>query len=706
MAAVEPASTVTLSIAECLPNAAEGSEPDSEPDSASLSTAQNSGVETNSTSTCATPRAVTLGESFDLECYMQLLGKEAHDRMEATVQEHEQAIAKVLEEQKMRAEQSEAAAMAAVASGMDRIRCLEEENRSFIQEVDRLKKILEPIEKHFGFEQQLCQMNWRSQVAPAGFTSQEACREMAGICTGSEAVSKDGYATPAASSPTITPHTSTSIFESSASSRPSFDALPGSCSWGPSAPPDSTWGATGMPLHLDALLQAAHLPMLPPAVKVCPMSPSPSTQTTPKRTPGVAFPKPKAPASSSLPAECLACGSDDPGTGKFCQQCGAKRELSQAADRDRAMTCPSAPDAPDAKKCASTGTRTPQGRRLSANSVTSASRAAWSLLGSPNMSKSPMMKSMKSPTRTPLSHPGMSVPPSPSFVICEDGGSLFTFTIRLADGIHMGLKTEYTVPCGKYLKVVEIKPGGAVEAWNRQCIGGPSAGKAVQIGDRISGVNAAVLPQLMIQECRTKKLLKISVRRIDDDDFDHFEEVGGEKVIEEIDGPRTDEGSWAAALETFLPSPFPLPAVVGETADFGMTPDTGVQMPQSPYLNWAASAPPVSPWALQLPPPAHVVPNMPNMAAVFGGNVFEDLKAAMLAPQQAAAPGLPPGLEPPGLEPVSNAAKADETAMLSLLACIASATGPAAATAPVVDSVSSSAAPVRKEDVKRVKSII
>lgn len=124
---------------------------------------------------------------------------------------------------------------------------------------------------------------------------------------------------------------------------------------------------------------------------------------------------------------------------------------------------------------------------------------------------------MKSPGGPGMRSPG--VPPSP-FVICESGGSVFGFTIRKADDCSLGLDVHHT-DTEHYLQVTGIKPNGAIYAWNKQCVGGPAAGKAVMPGDKVVKVNEATTPLEMLNECREKKLLRFTVQRGNvDDDFD------------------------------------------------------------------------------------------------------------------------------------------------------------------------------------------
>merc|ERR1719331_612710 len=118
---------------------------------------------------------------------------------------------------------------------------------------------------------------------------------------------------------------------------------------------------------------------------------------------------------------------------------------------------------------------------------------------------------------TPGKSPAVNASP---FVICETGGTIFGFTIRKADDCSLGLDVNHS-DHGNFLKVTGVKPGGAMQAWNKQCVGGPAAGKAVMPGDRIVKVNEETTPMAMLAICREQKLLKFTIQRgIADDDFD------------------------------------------------------------------------------------------------------------------------------------------------------------------------------------------
>jgi len=92
---------------------------------------------------------------------------------------------------------------------------------------------------------------------------------------------------------------------------------------------------------------------------------------------------------------------------------------------------------------------------------------------------------------------------------------MFSFTLRKADNTDLGLNVSHRNE-DKVLRVEGVRADGAVEAWNRQCIGSAAAGKAVMPGDRIISVNGVVYnPVKMLEECRDRQLLKLTIVRGD-----------------------------------------------------------------------------------------------------------------------------------------------------------------------------------------------
>mmetsp|Transcript_23333 Transcript_23333/g.66898 ORF Transcript_23333/g.66898 Transcript_23333/m.66898 type:complete len:435 (-) Transcript_23333:244-1548(-) len=92
---------------------------------------------------------------------------------------------------------------------------------------------------------------------------------------------------------------------------------------------------------------------------------------------------------------------------------------------------------------------------------------------------------------------------------------VFSFTLRKADETELGLNLNVQEG-GKVLNVEGIRADGAVDAWNRQCMGGACPGKAVMVGDKIIGVNTVAYdPEKMLEECKEKRLLRLTIFRGD-----------------------------------------------------------------------------------------------------------------------------------------------------------------------------------------------
>lgn len=88
----------------------------------------------------------------------------------------------------------------------------------------------------------------------------------------------------------------------------------------------------------------------------------------------------------------------------------------------------------------------------------------------------------------------------------------FSLTLRRADNVPLGLDVvgESDTDC---LIVEDIRLGGAVEAWNRQCHGDS---REIRRGDRITMINGAKDAETMQDECLNKHLLRMSVVRPDE----------------------------------------------------------------------------------------------------------------------------------------------------------------------------------------------
>lgn len=96
---------------------------------------------------------------------------------------------------------------------------------------------------------------------------------------------------------------------------------------------------------------------------------------------------------------------------------------------------------------------------------------------------------------------------------CGASPYVFTFTLRKADQTDLGLNVTHHER-DKVLCIEGVRPDGAVDAWNRQCLGGTNPEKAVMPGDRILSVNNAVYdPSKMLEECKGKQLLRLTLFR-------------------------------------------------------------------------------------------------------------------------------------------------------------------------------------------------
>jgi len=118
-----------------------------------------------------------------------------------------------------------------------------------------------------------------------------------------------------------------------------------------------------------------------------------------------------------------------------------------------------------------------------------------------------------------------SLLPMPAPTVLE-GGFCFSFTLRLADDVGLGVDlwpcldgSQILQRLGEALIIQRILPNGAIAAWNLQCFDGTTKQlKAIWPGDAIVCVNGKTDHAAMVHECKTSMLLKLTVFRevIDD----------------------------------------------------------------------------------------------------------------------------------------------------------------------------------------------
>mmetsp|Transcript_136237 Transcript_136237/g.345003 ORF Transcript_136237/g.345003 Transcript_136237/m.345003 type:complete len:425 (-) Transcript_136237:196-1470(-) len=106
---------------------------------------------------------------------------------------------------------------------------------------------------------------------------------------------------------------------------------------------------------------------------------------------------------------------------------------------------------------------------------------------------------------------------------CEDEADVFIFglTLRVAEGGELGITTSSAssadngMGCAGNLRIEDVKAGGAVEAWNRQCGNNGAKEKVLHPGDLIVRVNdIADDPGAMLHACKTCVLLRLQVLRL------------------------------------------------------------------------------------------------------------------------------------------------------------------------------------------------
>merc|ERR550532_2578978 len=115
----------------------------------------------------------------------------------------------------------------------------------------------------------------------------------------------------------------------------------------------------------------------------------------------------------------------------------------------------------------------------------------------------------------PASPDGTETEAAPAVTAALPAGSIvpvdtFNLTLRRADNVPLGLELQPGVPGDGGQLVEAVHPGGAIEAWNRQC---PGDTREIRVGDRIVSINGHEDAESMWEECRTKQLIRMMVLR-------------------------------------------------------------------------------------------------------------------------------------------------------------------------------------------------
>lgn len=152
---------------------------------------------------------------------------------------------------------------------------------------------------------------------------------------------------------------------------------------------------------------------------------------------------------------------------------------------------------------------TPIGSPQQALPWSSPAGALAGLQSSPNMASFDPMPMLCAPGESNLGF-------DPVPMLCAPGPcgsawqpSSFTFTLRRADNIPMGL-SRVAERTDEFV-VEHVMPGSALDAWNRFQISGDPSDRSVRAGDRVLSVNGFTEPFAMMEECASKHLLKVCV---------------------------------------------------------------------------------------------------------------------------------------------------------------------------------------------------
>jgi len=170
------------------------------------------------------------------------------------------------------------------------------------------------------------------------------------------------------------------------------------------------------------------------------------------------------------------------------------------------------PQVNPAAQAAAAGANDSEGDSTTSSSQSTMTPQAENQLAAPSRSIPTEAASLALQAASASSEGGTGAEPLPDPVSREDPASAqpattFQLTLRRADTVPVGLDVQGEE---NFLLVERVRPGGAVEAWNRQC---PGDVREIREGDRIIAINGSQDPEQMRAECLTKHLLKITVVR-------------------------------------------------------------------------------------------------------------------------------------------------------------------------------------------------
>jgi len=172
-------------------------------------------------------------------------------------------------------------------------------------------------------------------------------------------------------------------------------------------------------------------------------------------------------------------------------------------------------------------------------------------------------------------------------------GFVFNITLRKADGCAFGIATTPAVESA-VLHIDGILPGGAAEAWNRQCASSGAAEKMLLPGDCIVSVNGVSGAEDMTTECESQVLLRTTVVRSEGPRSAPPTHVAAVPDKSEFSSPlRADASEFVPPTSTLSPDAAafsPFSAQAAEFVPLAMQPSE-VSMDAPDFLTMASALP-------------------------------------------------------------------------------------------------------------------
>ena len=210
------------------------------------------------------------------------------------------------------------------------------------------------------------------------------------------------------------------------------------------------------------------------------------------------------------------------------------------------------------------------------------------------------------------------------------GCGTFSITLRKADEVSLGLSVNADEEESKALIVEAVLAGGAVESWNRQCIGDGTGERVVIPGDRIVKVNGIDNDvKKMLEECTRQRLVKLHIAR---------------NTHNACASP-SRPSSTAGAAQALTPARQTAGAAAQEAVD-NVTPEKSVLRKKAPeFVPSGPDAPPLKQTRHLAAPPGLFLPRHEDSSL---HTLASDLSAKMDAAEVSQAYGVAVGLQDAG----------------------------------------------------------